>query len=145
MKFYFLTKDFFEEYNYCEQMEKKQNRPHACITLVEYSGVTFAIPLRSHIKHEYAIFTDKGKTKGLDLSKAVIINDLVKFIDNKTHVFIDEAEYKFLLGKEHFLSTKLESYIKKYKKALKKPEIPKNKLLLEYSTLQYFHKELNIE
>ena len=46
---------------------------------------------------------------------------------------------------ENFLSKKLETYIKKYKKALKNPDIPKNSILLKYSTLQYFHKELNIE
>jgi len=34
---------------------------------------------------------------------------------------------------------------KKNKKALEKPELSKNKNLLEHSALQYFHKELNIK
>lgn len=144
MKFNFLKKEFFEEYKNCNEMEKKENRPYACTTLVNCLGITFAVPLRSHIKHEYAVFTDKGKTKGLDLSKAVVINDMTRFVDTTTTVYISDEEYDTLLGKEKFLSNKLETYIKKYKKALKKPELSKNKNLIEYSTLQYFHKELNI-
>ena len=142
MKFNFLTKEFFEE---CLELEKKENRPYASTTLINCLGMTFAVPLRSNIQHEYALFTNKEKTKGLDLSKAVVINDYEKFVDTVTKVYISDDEYKVLLGKENFLSKKLETYIKKYKKALKNPDIPKNSILLKYSTLQYFHKELNIE
>lgn len=145
MKFNFLTKEFFDKYKECLELEKKENRPYACTTLINCLGMTFAVPLRSSIQHEYALFTDKEKTKGLDLSKAVIINDYEKFVDTTTKVYISDDEYKVLLGKENFLSKKLETYIKKYKKALKNPDIPKNSILLKYSTLQYFHKELNIE
>lgn len=144
MKFNFLKKEFFDEYKECKEMEKKENRPYACTTLVKCLGMTFAVPLRSNIQHENAIFTNKEKTKGLDLTKAVIINDYENFVDTTTKVYINDEEYKALLGKENFLSKKLETYIKKYKKALQKPDIPKNSILLKYSTLQYFHKELDI-
>lgn len=145
MKFNFLTKEFFDKYKECLELEKKENRPYACTTLINCLGMTFAVPLRSNIQHEYVLFTNKEKTKGLDLSKAVVINDYEKFVDTVTKVYISDDEYKVLLGKENFLSKKLETYIKKYKKALKNPDIPKNSILLKYSTLQYFHKELNIE
>lgn len=145
MKFNFLTKEFFDKYKECLELEKKENRPYACTTLINCLGMTFAVPLRSNIQHEYALFTNKEKTKELDLSKAVVINDYEKFVDTITKVYISDDEYKVLLGKENFLSKKLETYIKKYKKALKNPDIPKNSILLKYSTLQYFHKELNIE
>ncbi|MDY4801974.1 MAG: hypothetical protein SO183_10140 [Fusobacterium mortiferum] len=145
MKFNFLTKEFFDKYKECLELEKKENRPYACTTLINCLGMTFAVPLRSNIQHEYALFTNKEKTKGLDLSKAVVINDYEKFVDTVTKVYISDDEYKVLLGKENFLSKKLETYIKKYKKALKNPDIPKNSILLKYSTLQHFHKELNIE
>ena len=139
MKFNFFKEEFFEKYKECLELEKKENRPYACTTLINCLGMTFAVPLRSNIQHEYALFTNKEKTKGLDLSKAVVINDYEKFVDTVTKVYISDDEYKVLLGK------KLETYIKKYKKALKNPDIPKNSILLKYSTLQYFHKELNIE
>ena len=144
MKFYFLTKDFFDTYSNCNEIEKKENRPYACSVLIDYEGITFAIPLRSHIKHQYAIFSNAEKTKGLDLSKSVVINDLKKFVDQNTKVFIDDEEYKFFLGKEYFVQQKLKTYIKLYKKALTHQENRKNQILCKNSTLQYFHKELGI-
>lgn len=145
MKFNFFKEEFFEKYKDCEEMEKKPNRPYACTTLVNCMGVTFAVPLRSHIRHEYAVFTDKEKTKGLDLTKAVVVNDVAKYIDTETKVYIKNEEHKALKGKEDFLAKKLENYIKQYKKALETPENIKNQRLIKFSTLQYFHKELNIE
>ena len=96
------------------------------------------------IKHQYAIFTDKEKTKGLDLSKTLIIKDLKYIIQNKT-AFISQSEYSQLITKETFIISKLSSYIKKYIKALEHQEIKKNYLLCLMSCLKYFHNELNIK
>ena len=63
------------------------------------------------IKYQYAIFTDKEKTKGLDLSKTLIIKDLKYIIQNKT-AFISQSEYSQLITKETFIISKLSSYIK---------------------------------
>ena len=30
-------------------------------------------------------------------------------------------------------------YLKQYRKALTKPDVPRNAMILKYSTLQYFH------
>lgn len=144
MKFNFLKKEFYEEYKNCKELEKKENRPYACITLITIKNTTFAVPIRSHIKHNYAFFTNENKDKGLDFSKSVIIKDTKKFISTTT-AYIDKEEYKKLLGKEKFIEKKLQSYIKIYKKALKTPNSLTNKKILEYSTLQYFHKELEID
>lgn len=143
MKFNFLTDEFYKKYKDCEQIEKKENRPYACVTVVKYDGKTFAIPIRSNIKHEYAVFTNKEKTKGLDISKAVVIDD--SFINKKFTAYISKEEYQYFLGKEKFVLDKLKKYLKAYNKALEKPEISKNANLIKHSALQYFHKELNIE
>lgn len=145
MDFRFLTKDFFTEYNDCNEMEKKENRPYATVLLVKYLNLNFAIPMRSHINHNYAIFTDKDKSKGLDLSKAVVINNSELYIDYDRTAYINSDEYKKLLGKEYFIVKKLENYIKLYKKSLSKKDVLKNKILCERSCLQYFHKELGIK
>ncbi len=87
------------------------------------------------IKHQYAIFTDKEKTKGLDLSKTLIIKDLKYIIQNKT-AFISQSEYSQLITKETFIISKLSSYIKKYIKALEHQEIKKNYLLCSMSCLK---------
>ena len=144
MKFCFLTDDFFELYKNCKEIEKKNNRPYATVCLLKYNNLYFAIPIRHNIKHQYAIFTDKEKTKGLDLSKTLIIKDLKYIIQNKT-AFISQTEYSQLITKEAFILSKLNSYIKKYIKALEHQEIKKNYLLCSVSCLKYFHNELNIK
>ena len=144
MKFCFLTDDFFEIYKNCKEIEKKNNRPYATVCLLKYNNLYFAIPIRHNIKHQYAIFTDKEKTKGLDLSKTLIIKDLKYIIQNKT-AFISQTEYSQLITKEAFILSKLNSYIKKYIKALEHQEIKKNYLLCSMSCLKYFHNELNIK
>lgn len=143
MKFRFLTDEFFKVYSNCQEMERKNNRPYAHLCIVEMDNLKFAIPIRHHITHNYAIFTDKEKTKGLDLSKTVIIVD-DKYIDYSKIAYISAEEYNLLVNKKYYIKEKLKSYIKTYKKALKHKDIPRNKSLCEKSTLQYFHKELGI-
>ena len=53
----------------------------------------------------------KEKTKGLDLSKTLIIKDLNFVIQNRT-AFISQDEYSQLIQKETFIISKLNSYIK---------------------------------
>ncbi len=145
MKIRFLTDKFYEDYASCTELEKKKTRPYAQICLISYSDLTFAIPLRSHIKHKYAFFTNKEKTKGLDLSKSIVINDLNKYVNMELIAYIDIKEFSILEYQEKKIKTKLEIYIKKYIKALKYQNDNKNKLLCKMSTLQYFHKELGID
>lgn len=146
MKFNFLKKEFFDEYKECSEMEKKENRPYACTTLVKCLGMIFAVPLRSNIQHENAIFTNKEKTKGLDLTKAVIINDFVKFVDTTTKVYINDDEYKLLLGKEDFLSKKYLA-LKEKNKYLILEELKGQDLsfIKEYYFNKLINKEFSIE
>ena len=143
MKFRFLTDDFFEKYSNCPKPERKNNRPYAHTCIIEMHNQKFAIPIRHHITHKYVIFTDKDTTKGLDLSKTVIVDD--KYIDYSKIAYISSNEYNILINKKHYVKEKLRSYIKMYKKALKNNNTPRNKYLCEKSTLQYSHKELGIE
>lgn len=145
MEFRFLSDEFFIDYSHCVEMEKKRNRPYACMCIVEIDSLNFAIPIRHHIKHKHAIFTDKEKTQGLDLSKAVIILDVNKYVDKTRTAYISDEEFIFLNRKKHFIKSKMTTYIKNYKKAYANREISKNKILCDMSCLQYFHKELNID
>ena len=145
MKFYFLTEEFFNKYSECQEMEKKQDRPYANVCLVKLNNLIFAIPIRSNIKHKYAVYSNKERNKGLDLSKTVLIVNFKKYVDIKTVVTINKDEYKILKNKEKYIEQKLLSYINMYKKALKKQHIKQNQLLCSMSCLQYFHKELGIE
>jgi len=137
VKFVFLTSEFYEEYKNCPEIEQKNTRPYiqAFITI---NDLMFAIPLRSKILHPHVLWTDKANKCGLDFSKAVIILDEAKYIDKTAKPYIRPNEFNELRGKEYIIKKKMEKYIKDYKKAKSKLDIPLNKQLCKYSTMQYF-------
>ena len=141
--FFYLTHKFYNKYKNCKEILYKPKRPYA-VHLIEYNNLIFAIPIRSNITHEFSYKTikEKNKSKGLDFTKTVIINDL-KYL-SKQPVRINQEEYLKLDKNRHFIEKKMFSYLKIYKKALQKPNTNKNKNILSKSTLQYFHKELSI-
>lgn len=143
VNFVFLTRDFYEDYKHCSEIEQKDNRPYAMV-LATINNIDFAIPLRSNIKHNHVVWTDKQSRCGLDLSKALVITDKNKYIDTTTQPHIRQNEFDALRGKEHFIKQKLEHYVNIYTKALRKRYLTDKALLCKYSTLQYFHEELGI-
>ena len=141
MNFFLLENNFYKDYSACREILKKTNRPYA-VFLIKLNNLTFAVPVRSHITHKYSIKTIGNK--GLDFSKAVVINDRQKYISKK-YAYIDNREYQIIMEQKWKITKKMEDYIKKYKKALKAPSIPANKILCDSSCLQYFHAELGIK
>ena len=141
MNFFLLENNFYKDYSNCSEILKKTNRPYA-VFLIKLNNLTFAVPVRSHITHKYSIKTIGNK--GLDFSKAVVINDRQKYISKK-YAYIDNREYQIIMEQKWKITKKMEDYIKKYKKALKAPSIPANKILCDSSCLQYFHAELGIK
>ena len=141
MKYIFLSESFFNDYSNCPEIEQKRFRPYIML-LIEIEDLTFAIPLRSHIKHKFAFFTDINNRCGVDYSKAVVIKDK-KYIDNK-HPKIRQNEYKTLLNKSHIIYKEFSKYIEDYKNAVKN-NANRKYYMYQYSTLQYFHKELGLE
>ena len=141
MNFFLLENNFYKDYSTCREILKKTNRPYA-VFLIKLNNLTFAVPVRSHITHKYSIKTIGNK--GLDFSKAVVINDIQRYISKK-HAYINNREYQIIMEQKWKITKKMEDYIKKYKKALKDPSIPANKILYNSSCLQYFHAELGIK
>ena len=139
LKTMFLTKAFYKAHANCHEIERKETRPYIRIQVM-VNGVLWGIPLRSHISHEYVLWTDKDNNCGIDFTKAVVITDPARYI-SATQPHIRSDEFKVLKKiDEHRVVQKLNQYIKAYKKAKERPEIPHNKQLLQYSTLQYFEK-----
>lgn len=134
----FLTQDFFASYSHCPEIEKKVDRPHVQV-MIDVYGTLFCIPMRSSIKHKHAIFTDKENGCGLDLSKAVVITDPTKYIDHERIPHIRPNEFKALKNVSQYeVRRRLLAYIAEYKEAKRRPEIERNRNLLQCSTLQYF-------
>ena len=139
MAFFYLTPEFYEKYKNCKEILQKQKRPYA-VHLIRCNNLTFAIPVRSNINHNFSYKTIGSK--GLDFTKTVIITDEKYLSDNKA--VINHEEYLKLDKNRKFIEKKMLSYLKIYKKALKIPDTNKNKTILSKSALQYFHKKLGI-
>jgi protein AbiQ len=117
------------------------------VVLIDLSGLTFAIPLRSNIKHKAAYLTVKRfpngtKGKGLDFSKAVLISQS-SYISS-TPFKIPPNEYKKLQNKEIHITKKFEKYVDHYIKAIKLADQNILKSAeYRYSTLKNYHASLN--
>ena len=138
MKYTFLSSKFYNDYPHSKypQMEIKDNRPYAHVTINAYNHL-FCLPLRSNIDHPHAYFTNKKLRCGIDYSKAVVINDK-DYIDNETKVFLRPDEFKKLQGKDYKIKQQFEDYIKLYKQAKIDETVPYRDYILQFSTLQYF-------
>ena len=136
MRFIFLTQEFYNDYANCSEIEQKRYRPYTQV-YVQINGVDFAVPLRSTINHPNALWTDKANRCGLDFSKAVVITK-PSYIDQTATPHIRPDEFNVLRGKEYQVEQGLIRYIKEYKKAKKRLDVPRNRTLCRYSTLQYF-------
>jgi len=133
----FLTSKFFDDYKNCPEIETKQDRPYVCAQL-EIDGITYCVPLRSNVRHEYTILTDKENNCGLDFSKTVVAAK-AEHIDNTRRPHIRQNEFDVLKRLNHYdISRELKKYIRDYKRAKAHPEVPHNRELLKYSCLQYF-------
>lgn len=118
------------------------------IVVVQINSLTFAIPLRSNIPHKAAYITARSfnspsKGKGLDFSKALLINPTS---DLSTEVFkIPKDEHNRLVNKEHFITAKFDKYVQEYIAAVAKGDQNiLNSAEYRYSTLTNYHKELGI-
>ena len=142
IRFAFLSDTFFEDYpaSRCPEIEQKRNRPYV-VVFISVGERTFAIPMRSHIRHPHAFLTDKVNRCGVDYTEAVVITDEARYIDPVNQSHIRSNEFDALRGKEYRIQCGMQKYIKKYKKA-KQSEKETDKLLVRCSTLQYFEEYL---
>ena len=102
MAFFYLTSEFYEKYKNCKEILQKQKRPYA-VHLIRYNNLTFAIPVRSNINHNFSYKTIGSK--GLDFTKTVIITDEKYLSDNKA--VINHEEYLKLDKNRKFINRKL--------------------------------------
>ena len=139
LKIVFLTNKFYSDHKGCPEIRTKERRPYVCVQVV-VNGVLWAIPMRSHISHEYAIWTDKEQGHGIDFTKAVAICKMEEYISaEKPYIRPNEFAVLKRINK-HTVIQKFLQYIKVYKDAKAHMEVPRNKQLVRFSTLQYFEK-----
>lgn len=137
-----LTSDFFTDHAHLKEIEKKTDRPYNMYHFQVY-GHDILIPFRSYINHPHAVWTDKKSKCGLDLSKAVILTD-VKYLDSRNKVVLRKHEYIKYIKKKHTIEDSFIKYVSDYEDALKSPGDKVKAQLVQFSTLQNYHEELNI-
>ena len=143
-----LSNIFKIEYpeNLYPEFENKAKRPFV-VFLVEIDNHIFAIPFRTNMNHKYGFkFSESNlntrSSTGLDFTKAVLV-DNTKLLGEK--VRIDSKEFKKLNKKCLFIKNQFEKYYYNYKKYVKGELNNKLSEAYKYSTLKYFHKELDIK
>lgn len=137
MKLVFLSAEFYKDYADCSEIEQKPTRPYIRIGVL-INGVLWAVPFRSNIRHEHVIWTNEAKRCGMDFSKAVVIVDPERYIDSAVPHLRGEEFTVLKTINAHAIEVKMAQFIGTYKKAKRAPNVPRNKRLLTYSTLQYF-------
>lgn len=144
-----LSQDFYNDYphSFYPEMESKQSRPFL-VFIIKIDDHKFAIPFRTNIKHSYCYkFNNTSRntnsSTGLDFSKVVLV-DNIKYIGPKAN--IDKKEFIELSSKVRFIKSKFENFYNKYKRIMLNPSnYPIEYFSLKsYSTLKYYHHELNI-
>ena len=144
---HYLSTEFYNKYNASEypEIEHKAQRPYI-VLLVKVDDNTFALPLRTNIKHsscykfQYSSRPTESIT-GIDFSKAVIVNE-EKYIDGSAE--IDNKGYVELNDRIAFIISKFRTYIKGYYAYVAGKSNEYQSKRYKYTTLKYFHDELGI-
>lgn len=128
-----LSEKFYSTYANCSELMDKENRPYLFLS-VRINEKDFAIPLRHNINHPFCFLTTPPA--GLDFSKAVVISDNSYIATDAPR--ISSIEWQIIIRNEERIIHEFRKYIRRYQRAKRHPNIQRNLLILEYSTLQYF-------
>lgn len=149
-----LTQKFYTDYPDppYKEIVRKNNRPYNCLLIQSHYGYFICIPYRSHIRHKYSfMFKNSIRSKraksGLDYSKIVIVADN-NYI-GQTDAIVDKDEYNETRNNIEYIKNDAQEYVDDYVNYLSgnstKYDKKEFERIYQYSTLQYFHKELGIK
>lgn len=127
-----LSDSFYNTYDpsSCPEILQKSNRAYNIAVFNSHKGYYVCVPFRSNITHKYAYRFKKSKRSkynksGVDYKKMIIIRNL-DYIDDDNIAVIDKDEYiDYKTGKQNISEQEA-------------------KRRYEFSSLQYFHKELGL-
>lgn len=149
-----LTQNFYTDYPDppYKEIVRKNSRPYNCLLIQSHYGYFICIPYRSHIRHKYSfMFKNSLRSKraksGLDYSKIVIVADS-NYI-GQTDAIVDKDEYNETRNNIEYIKNDAQEYVDDYVNYLSgnstKYDKKEFERIYQYSTLQYFHKELGIK
>jgi protein AbiQ len=120
------------------------------IVQIQVNGLTFAIPVRSCIKHDASFILEVDrqnhsvKGMGLDYTKALLLRKL-SYVSNDVFVLRGKHAGKKLVGKEHHVTKQFTQYVEKYIESVKKGDkFVLNSMEYRFTTLVNYHPELGL-
>lgn len=147
-----LTSAFYQAYPNPPYHEilKKTNRSYDCLLLQNHYDYFICVPYRTEINHEYAYhFTDSKRASchhsGLDYSKMVIVKNSA-FLDKRDSI-IDQDEYVETIRNIVKIHQDATAFLSDYIGHVKGNSPLHHREFLrryQFSTLEYFHKELEL-
>ncbi|MBQ9032315.1 MAG: hypothetical protein IJ106_12825 [Parasporobacterium sp.] len=147
-----LSSLFYTNYPQSEfpEIERKHTRGYATLLIDTHDGYLICIPFRSHISHESAyMFKNSVRSRtndsGLDYTKICIIDNL-DYIDDVPGI-VDTDEYIEVRDNLDLIVEEACNYIEEYVSHKKGIALLSNRQFRKkywFTTLKYFHKELNI-
>ena len=124
-------------------------RGHGIVQIQIGDSLTFAIPVRSNIKHKGSFILEVSSVKGikgmgLDYSKAMLIKN-TQHVSAEVFVLRTKAAGKKLLGKESHITSMFKAYVDKYIAAVKaNDQHILNSLEYRHTTLVNYHTEFGL-
>lgn len=154
-----LSESFYKraEKKELKEIMEKENRPYF-VFLVKIKGYNFAIPFRTHIRHEHCFKTiphyenieenmpipadaTPSSWSGIDYTKAVIIED--NDLEQSKVALINAIEHNMIRKSYRKISVEFKKFVEGYITTLKTSSPITDKY--EFTTLINYHKELKIE
>jgi protein AbiQ len=137
-----LNTQFYEDFKGFKEILKDEDRQYLHI-VTQYMGNTFLIPFRSEMKHNYGFKFSRTDNKGLDFTKAIIVNDLPKYVV-LSQKNIPQYQHNLIVRNAAMIKRKFFRYVDDYCKAVRNNDTNVLRRIGQYSPLQYFHKELGL-
>jgi len=137
---------YFTDHPKLIEIMNDDNRQYLHI-IAQYRDNTFLIPFRSNMTHKFGyrfMPHDPKSKKGLDFSKALIINDLPKYtLESQKNI----PQYQHNKIKQHstVILRKFHNYVDEYIKYTAKEDPNFKRRIGRMSSLQNFHNELGIK
>lgn len=148
-----LSSEFYANYpsSAYPELLLKDKRAYTCLLIEAKDDCFICVPFRSNILHKDAfLFKNTRRSahtpSGLDYTKIVIIKDM-DYIDSTTSAVVDNDEYVAMIKNIEKIVTEVMDYVGTYINHINKTSVLHQREFArhyQYSTLQYFHKELNL-
>ena len=149
-----LTDKFYTDYpeeKYPELLQKDP-RPYNCLLIQSHYGYFICVPYRTNVRHRYSFRFqkfDRSSTynPGLDFSKIVIVTNH-DYIGNKDAI-VNQKQYNKTRERIEHIKNDVQKYVDNYVAGICGNDTVYDsqefERIYQFSTLQYFHKELGIE